>query len=49
MPLHQSRCVAILWLSRDTPRFYLQRECINKDLQKKTNTTKKTIKKTMNK
>ena len=48
MRLHQSGCVAILWLSRDTSRFNLQLECINKVLQKKnkqTNTTKKTMNK----
>ena len=48
MRLHQSGCVAILWLSRDTSRFNLQLECINKVLQKnpkKTNTTKKRKKK----
>ena len=35
MRLHQSGCVAILWLSRDMSRFNLQLECINKILQKK--------------
>ena len=35
MRLHQSGCVAILWLSRDTSHFNLQLECINKVLQKK--------------
>ena len=35
MRLHQSGCVAILWLSRDMSRFNLQLECINKVLQKK--------------
>ena len=51
MGLHQSGCVAILWLSRDTSRFNLQLECINKVLQKKTNkqTQQKKKKKTMNK
>ena len=55
MRLHQSGCVAILWLSRDTSRFNLQLECINKVLQKKKKKTekkktkKKQKKKTMNK
>ena len=37
MRSHQSGCVAILWLSRDTSRFNLQLECISKVLQKKKN------------
>ena len=52
MRLHQSGCVAILWLSRDTSRFNLQLECINKVLQKKQQnkqTQQKKEKKTMNK
>ena len=52
MRLHKSGCVAILWLSRDTSRFNLQLEFINKVLQKKNNKQtqqKKTEKKTMNK
>ena len=51
MRLHQSGCVAILWLSRDTSRFNLQLECISKVLQKKTKKNNKQTqqKKTMNK
>ena len=50
MRLHQSGCVPILWLLRDTSRFNLQLECINKVLQKKKNKhNKKKKKKTMNK
>ena len=45
MRLHQSGCVAILWLSRDTSRFNLQLECINKVLQKKQTQQKKNEKK----
>ena len=49
MRLHQSGCVAILWLSRDTSRFNLQLECINKVLQKKNKNKQTQQKKTMNK
>ena len=45
MHLHQSGCVAILWLSRDTSRFNLQLECINKVLQKQQQTQQKKPKK----
>ena len=45
MRLHQSGCVAILWLSRDMSRFNLQLECINKVLQKKKKHNKKKRKK----
>ena len=45
MRLHQSGCVAILWLSRDTSRLNLQLECINKVLQKKTKKQTNTKKK----
>ena len=37
MHLHQSGCVAILWLSCDTSCFNLQLECINKVKKKNTN------------
>ena len=43
MRLHQSGCVAILWLSRDTSRFNLQLECINKVLQKNKQTQQKKL------
>ena len=45
MRLHQSGCITILWLSRDTSRFNVQLECINKVLQKKEKTNKHNKKK----